>query len=74
MKTNYALCLNNQDYEVDLQIGKLYRLVEPQPKDSDCMIRLVDDSGEDYLFERSRFHIISLPESVIQQLESATAA
>ena len=44
------MCIQNGEYEADLMVGKLYRVVKPQRNDRSSDIRVVDESGEDYLY------------------------
>lgn len=45
-------CVNNDDYPVDLQVGRLYNSF---PCDEGGLVRIVDESGEDYLFDERLF-------------------
>ena len=67
----YAICLNNEDYPVSLEKGKLYRVLDPLDRDPSGYIRVVDESGEDYLFDADRFFEIALPAEVVTKLEAA---
>lgn len=67
----FALCLNNQDYSVSLQIGKLYPIIPDADAESHGYIRVIDDSGEDYGYAADRFFILELPPQVEQSLLSA---
>jgi hypothetical protein len=57
----FVVCLENKGNEVSLEIGKIYRWVKPHIRDMDGWVRVIDESGEDYLFPRQRFAEISLP-------------
>ena len=50
----YVICKENNGYEVSLTPGQVYEVL-PDPAESNGMIRVVDDSGEDYLFEAELF-------------------
>ena len=52
----FALCLDNADYEASLELGKLYEVVVDEQADLHGYIRIVDESGEDYAYGRERFH------------------
>jgi hypothetical protein len=47
----FALCLDNTDYEASLVRGKVYRLLPDARAAKDDFVRIVDESGEDYLYE-----------------------
>jgi hypothetical protein len=57
----FAVCIQNGEYESDLIVGKLYRVVKPERNDRTSDIRVVDESGEDYLFPRAWFVPVELP-------------
>jgi len=61
-KTNtlFVICLNNQDAE-DLQLGKVYQVLGDESAAQDDYLRVVDDSGEDYLYPKEYFAPITLP-------------
>ncbi|MGH7354137.1 MAG: hypothetical protein ACRELS_06085 [Candidatus Rokuibacteriota bacterium] len=57
----FAVCIHNGEYEIDLVVGKIYRIVRPKRNDSPSDIRVLDESGEDYLYPRNWFVPIELP-------------
>jgi hypothetical protein len=67
----YAVCINNDGYRASLEVGKLYRIVLDEESEGDGMIRVVDNSGEDYLFEADRFFPVELPPALIRELRRA---
>jgi len=72
----FALCIDNTDNQVSLVLGKVYRII-PDPKAAkDDLVRIVDESGEDYLYHKSYFVFVDFPKAVtkkILSLHSATA-
>lgn len=58
---DFAVCIHNGEYDVDLIVGKIYRLVKPKRNDSPSDIRILDESGEDYLYPRRWFVPVELP-------------
>jgi hypothetical protein len=50
----YVLCLNNDGYPVSLEKGKIYEML-PEGRPERDLIRVIDESGEDYLYARERF-------------------
>ncbi len=56
----YALCINNKESE-DLEIRKLYKVLEDESAKKDGYLRVIDESGEDYLYPDSYFIFIELP-------------
>ena len=63
-KERFALCLDNADYEVSLIPGKVYLIIPDETAQQDGLIRIVDESGEDYLYHRALFAVVEFPESV----------
>lgn len=59
----FVVCLENKDYPADLQRHKLYRVIPEANMGSDD-IRMIDESGEDYLYPKSLFAPIEVPVKV----------
>ena len=57
----FAVCIRNGEYEADLIVGKIYRVVKPKRNDRPSDIRILDESGEDYLYPRDLFVPVYLP-------------
>jgi hypothetical protein len=68
----FAICLNNEGYPASLEVGKLYRVIPDDEAAAHGYLRVIDESGEDYAFTASRFHVIELPLAVEQALLSAS--
>lgn len=67
-KHTFAICIKNVDYEVSLELRKLYEVL-PDPKGEALgMMRIVDESGEDYLYPKAFFIPLSLPTVVEEQV------
>ena len=60
-KERFALCLDNADYEVSLIPGKVYLIIPDERAQQDGLIRIVDESGEDYLYHRDSFCCCRVP-------------
>jgi hypothetical protein len=61
MNTKFAVCINNKGFEASLEVGKLYEVVPDDEVERDDMIRVIDEDGEDYLFEASIFYPLAIP-------------
>jgi hypothetical protein len=48
--TNFATCLNNEGYQASLEVGKIYQIINDNDAELNGLIRIVDESGEDYAF------------------------
>ncbi len=58
----FAICVANEGYD-DLEIWKIYPVL-PDAKDAGLgCLRVVDESGEDYLYPANRFVVVNLPKS-----------
>ena len=60
-ETRFAICIRNAGYPVSLELGKVYPIIADDRAEQRGMIRVVDESGEDYLFDCARFVVITLP-------------
>ena len=56
--TRFAVCLENAGNEASLILGKVYAVVPDTTAAKDDLIRVVDESGQDYLFPRSQFEVV----------------
>ena len=60
----FVICTSNSGYEASLELRKLYQVV-PDPLSSKLgQIRVIDESGEDYLYPESYFISVELPRKV----------
>ena len=59
-KQKFALCINDRDCE-DLERRKIYQVLSDENAATDGYLRIVDESGEDYLYPESYFILIELP-------------
>ena len=73
-KISYAVCVDNKGYEVSLEHGKIYQVL-PDTTDADHgYVRVVDESGEDYLFDSERFYPITISQKLAKALQSPPLA
>lgn len=71
---HFAICLDNDGYQASLEIGKLYRIIPDREAELHGLIRVVDESGEDYAFSAERFHPVVLPVKVERALLAVSPA
>lgn len=57
----FALCVDNSGYPASLELFKLYQIVRNDEAADEGEVRVVDESGEDYLYSARRFVPIALP-------------
>ena len=68
----FAVCINNEDYEVSLELRKIYRILPDAQAAAHHYLRVIDESGEDYLYPEHYFIPIELPEAVEEALRLAS--
>lgn len=65
---SYVVCIDNTDYTASLEKHKIYRVVRDEAARDDGDLRVIDESGEDYLYPAARFVNISVPDEVEKSL------
>jgi len=68
MSHHFVVCTSNEGYKASLEPRKLYELIDDPQAKAFGMLRVIDESGEDYLFPEQLFVRITLPESLEKQL------
>ena len=64
----FAICVNNGEYAGTLDLRKVSEVLEDESAAKRQYMRVIDESGEDYLYPRSWFVPVSVPEDVEQLL------
>jgi hypothetical protein len=64
----FALCIDNIGYQASLIPGKVYRVVPDPRAAKDDFVRIVDESGEDYLYHKSHFVFVDFPPAVKKKI------
>jgi hypothetical protein len=64
----FALCIENTGNEASLILGKVYRVLPDARAAKDDLVRIVDESGEDYLFHKNQFVLVEFPRSVRKKI------
>ena len=57
----FALCIDNTDNQASLIPGKVYRILPDPVAAKDDLVRIVDESGEDYLYHKDYFLFVDFP-------------
>jgi hypothetical protein len=65
---HFALCIDNADFEASLIPGKVYRILPDSKAAKDDLVRIVDESGEDYLYHKSHFVFVEFPKAITKKL------
>jgi hypothetical protein len=73
MKSNprFAICINNSGYPASLELHKIYRVLPDKEAQLDGDLRVIDESGEDYLFPSDYFILIDLPQTIVRALNKS---
>jgi len=72
-KHEFAICVDNHGYEVSLEMRKLYEVMADADAEKHGQIRVIDESGEDYLYPASLFDRVTLPAQVLERVFHAQA-
>lgn len=62
--SRFVICIYNNGYEVSLEKRKLYEVLPDFDAVKHHQIRIIDESGEDYLYPENYFIRVMLPQSV----------
>ena len=73
-KSRFVLCLKSGTYKASLQPRKVYRVLDDAKAEKDSLLRVIDESGEDYLFPAKLFVAIDVPAKAIPVFRSEPAA
>lgn len=71
LKNHYVVCLKNEGYEASLETRKIYESLPDLKASKHNQIRIVDESGEDYLYPAGLFVELKVPHSLEQALSKA---
>ena len=64
----FALCIDNTDYRASLITGKVYRILSDPRAAMDDLVRIVDESGEDYLHHKDHFVFVDFPPAIRKKI------
>jgi hypothetical protein len=64
----FVVCIKNKGYAASLELRKLYQLVSDEAAAKLHQIRVIDESGEDYLYPENYFVIVQVPQSAEKAL------
>ena len=66
-RVEFAICVANEGYD-DLELWKVYRMLPDEKAAEVGCVRVIDESGEDYLYPKDRFVAVDFPRSVRSRL------
>jgi hypothetical protein len=70
-QARFALCVCNTDYAASLEMRKVYRILSDAQASRHGLMRVIDESGEDYLYPEKYFVPIKLPQAAERALLAA---
>ena len=70
----FVVCIDNSDYPAALELHKIYQVLPDERAAEDGFLRVIDESGEDYLYSADRFVPVALPQKVERSVIRATRA
>ena len=59
----FAVCVKNDDYPASLEIRKIYEMMPDEKAAKHGLVRIIDESGEDYLYPQDYFVPIEIPQA-----------
>jgi hypothetical protein len=65
----YVMCLDNKNHTVTLEVRKVYKVIDDPAIEARGAIRIIDETGEDYMYEAGRFVPVELPKSAEEVFE-----
>jgi len=72
-KHKFVICIDNHGYEVSLEMRKLYEVMADADAEKHGQIRVIDESGEDYLYPATLFDRVTLSAHVLERVFQAQA-
>jgi hypothetical protein len=60
----FVICVQNKDYPVSLELRKLYQVIPDEAAAKRHLIRVIDESGENYIYPEECFVAIRLPQAI----------
>ena len=72
LEHSFVVCVRNEGYEASLELHKIYRVLPDHDAGKDGDIRVIDESGEDYLYPVDWFVPIEVPDAVQASLSEAS--
>jgi hypothetical protein len=60
----FVVCIRNEGYEVSLELRKIYQVISDTAADRHHLLKVIDESGEDYLYPQDFFLPIDLPKAL----------
>jgi hypothetical protein len=72
MKHKFLLCIDNEGYEASLEMRKLYENISDKEAERHNQVRIIDESGEDYLYPSRFFALVKLSTQIKSKIVERT--
>jgi hypothetical protein len=72
IRQRFVVCVQNEDYPASLELWKIYRMLPDEKASRHKLVRVIDESGEDYLYPETYFVPIKLPQAAEEALLAAS--
>lgn len=72
MEDRFIVCLSNEGFEATLEPRKIYPSLRDSEAEREGLLRVVDESGEDYLYPAAMFEPVSVSERAVKALARAS--
>jgi hypothetical protein len=66
LETRFVVCIKNDGYAASLEVRKIYEVIPDARAAEHQLIRVVDESGEDYLYPADYFTPIEVPQVAME--------
>jgi hypothetical protein len=73
MSAKFVMCIDNKSHPIDLTLHKVYRILPDEKGEKHGWIRIVDDTGEDYLYPARKFVPVQIPEEAERSFDLEVA-
>jgi len=71
-RKRFVVCVRNTGYPASLELRKIYQALPDADAEAHNLVRVIDESGEDYLYPEKFFRALDLPQDVETALRRAT--
>lgn len=68
----FAVCIDNSQHPASLEAHKIYQILQDQRVEENDELRVIDESGEDYIYPSDLFVLVDLPEDVARSFSRTT--
>ena len=69
--SRFVICIDNSEYPASLELRKIYRVLPDKDAQADGDMRIIDESGEDYLFPADYLIPVELPQTIVRALKKS---